>query len=198
MAQDLSPETLARQRRELETLDRLAQRFGRSLSGALSSGASSGRELTGVLDNVGASLAATLGGSLGSAASGALAQGMREAVRALSSAASLGSFGGLVPFGRGGVLAGGRVTPFAEGGVVAAPSYFPMARGLGLMGERGPEAVMPLSRGPDGRLGVRTGGGAATNVTINIAAGDVESFKRSEAQIAAALARAVARGRRGL
>ncbi|HEX8375387.1 MAG TPA: hypothetical protein VF606_09425, partial [Geminicoccaceae bacterium] len=103
------------------------------------------------------------------------------------------------PFGRGGVLSGGRVRPFATGGVVAAPTYFPMSDGLGLMGEAGPEAILPLRRGSDGRLGVAAGGGSgAAAVTVNIATQDVESFRRSEAQVAAGLARAVARGRRAL
>ena len=94
------------------------------------------------------------------------------------------------------------MTPFAKGGVVAAPSYFPLGRGLGLMGEQGAEAILPLARGPDGRLGVRSAGGGApgrpVNVTVNIAAAGADSFRRSEAQVAAALARAVARGQRGL
>jgi phage-related minor tail protein len=72
-----------------------------------------------------------------------------------------------------------------------------MANGLGLMGEAGPEAVMPLARGPDGRLGVRTGqGGTAPTINVTIQAADLDSFKRSEAQVSASLARAVARGRR--
>jgi len=93
----------------------------------------------------------------------------------------------------------GGVTPFAKGGVVASPTYFPLSGGLGLMGEAGAEAVMPLSRGPDGRLGV-AGGGAGGPVTVNIAiqTPDVASFRKSEAHVAATLARAVGRGRRGL
>src|SRR5699024_7824962 len=123
--------------------------------------------------------------------------GLQSAVQALTAAASSLSFGGdAFPFARGGVVAGGGVVPFAAGGVVASPTYFPLGRGLGLMGEAGAEAVMPRARGPDGRLGVRTAAGAAANVTVNIAATDVESFRRSEAQVSAALARAVARGRR--
>jgi phage-related minor tail protein len=100
----------------------------------------------------------------------------------------------------GGVIAGGQVVPFAQGGVVASPAYFPLGRGLGLMGERGAEAIMPLARGPDGRLGVRAAGAAERplSVTVNIATPDADSFRRSEAQVAAALARAVSRGRRGL
>ena len=83
--------------------------------------------------------------------------------------------------------------------MVAAPTYFPLGRGLGVMGERGAEAVMPLARGPDGRLGVAaSGGGRSVNVVVNIATPDADSFRRSEAQVSAALARAVARGQRGL
>lgn len=58
-------------------------------------------------------------------------------------------------FAKGGVFAGGHeVTAFARGGVVAGPTVFPFANGIGLMGEAGPEAIMPLARGPGGRLGV--------------------------------------------
>ena len=91
-----------------------------------------------------------------------------------------------------------NITPFAEGGVVSSPSYFPLGSSLGVAGERGSEAIMPLTRGSDGRLGVASQGGRSSNVTVNIAASDVESFRRSEAQVSSALARAVARGNRSL
>jgi phage-related minor tail protein len=90
----------------------------------------------------------------------------------------------------------GKVTPFAKGGVIAAPSYFPLGKGLGLMGEAGAEAVLPLSRGSDGRLGV-AGGGGAVQVTFNVTASDARSFVASEAEISAMLLRAVRRGTRG-
>lgn len=90
----------------------------------------------------------------------------------------------------------GNVTPFAKGGVIATPSYFPLAGGLGLAGEAGPEAVMPLARGPDGRLGV-AGGGGAVHVTFNVTASDARSFAASEAELSAMLLRAVKRGTRG-
>lgn len=88
------------------------------------------------------------------------------------------------------------VTPFAKGGVVAAPSYFPLGRELGLMGEAGAEAILPLQRGSDGRLGV-AGGGTSVNVTFNVTATDARSFAASEAEISALLLRAVRRGSRG-
>jgi lambda family phage tail tape measure protein len=60
------------------------------------------------------------------------------------------------------------VTPFAKGGVVGGPTIFPFANGIGLMGEAGPEAIMPLARGADGKLGVSAANGnSAPNVIIN-------------------------------
>lgn len=92
-----------------------------------------------------------------------------------------------------------NITPFAAGGVIGAPSYFPLAGGLGLAGEAGPEAIMPLSRGPDGRLGIAGGGAsAAATVTVHIATPDADSFRRSEAYLTGQIARAVSRGQRSL
>jgi phage-related minor tail protein len=88
------------------------------------------------------------------------------------------------------------VQPFAKGGVIAAPAYFSMGRGLGLAGEAGPEAILPLRRGPDGSLGVAADG-QAVNVTFNVTATDARSFVAAEAEIGAMLLRAVKRGTRG-
>ena len=91
----------------------------------------------------------------------------------------------------------GAVKPFATGGVIGTPTYFPMMDGgVGLAGEAGPEAIMPLKRGPDGRLGVSGGGG--NTITVQIATPDAESFRRSESYITGQIARAVARGQRSL
>ncbi|RAI44702.1 phage tail length tape measure family protein [Rhodoplanes roseus] len=81
---------------------------------------------------------------------------------------------GLLPNANGNVFAGGNVIPFARGGVVDRPTIFPMARGAGLMGEAGPEAVMPLRRTSDGRLGVAAQGGGGTTVIINNNAAGVQ------------------------
>src|SRR5262249_53739345 len=49
----------------------------------------------------------------------------------------------------------GHAIPFATGGVIGAPAYFPLSPGgVGLAGEAGPEAIIPLARGSNGRLGV--------------------------------------------
>ncbi len=119
------------------------------------------------------------------AVGGAVAQGIN----------SLAS--GLLPFAGGGAFSQGRVMPFAKGGVVAAPTSFPMRSGRGLMGEAGPEAIMPLARGADGRLGVQSaGGGRPVTVVMNITTPDVQGFQRSQSQVAAQAARALARGQR--
>jgi hypothetical protein len=103
----------------------------------------------------------------------------------------------LFPFASGGAFSQGRVTPFATGGIVSQPTYFPMRGGTGLMGEAGPEAIMPLSRGPDGRLGVRTQGAvAAPTIVMNISTPDAQSFQRSRGQIAAQMSRALGHGQR--
>lgn len=71
-----------------------------------------------------------------------------------------------MPNANGNVFSGGRVQAFANGGVVGQPTTFGMAGGgTGLMGEAGPEAIMPLARDGSGKLGVR---GAASNININV------------------------------
>lgn len=104
---------------------------------------------------------------------------------------------GMMPFADGAPFSQGRVMPFAQGGVVSGPVSFPMRGGTGLMGEAGPEAIMPLARGADGRLGVQAqGGGAPVNVTMHVTTPDVRGFARSQGQIAAELGRLVGRGMR--
>jgi phage-related minor tail protein len=104
---------------------------------------------------------------------------------------------GMMPFADGAPFSQGRVMPFAQGGVVSGPVTFPLRGGTGLMGEAGPEAIMPLARGPDGRLGVETRGGAPpVNVTMHVTTPDARGFSRSQGQIAAELGRLVNRGMR--
>ncbi|WP_068087677.1 phage tail tape measure protein [Polycladidibacter stylochi] len=89
---------------------------------------------------------------------------------------------------------------FASGGIINAPTHFNLPAGnSGVMGEAGPEAIIPLKRDKSGQLGVAgpaaMGGG---NITINISTPDVGGFHASSTQIAAMVARAAGRGRRGL
>jgi phage-related minor tail protein len=164
-------------RRELTEAERLSRGFGRALGDALEGGVVKGRSLGDVLRS--------LGGRLSQLALSSALKPFETAVGGLFANLTKGLLGG--------------VTPFAKGGVLAAPTVLTTGSApVALAGEAGPEAVLPLARGADGRLGVAAAGGGHGAITVNIATPDVESFRRSEAQVTAALARAVARGRRGL
>jgi lambda family phage tail tape measure protein len=112
----------------------------------------------------------------------------------------VGSVSGSVPaFANGGVFSGERVVPFAKGGVVSSPTAFSFGDRLGVMGEAGPEAIMPLKRGSDGKLGIGAASqSGAGNIIFNVHANDAGSFRKSEGQITSMLARAVNRGKRGI
>ena len=133
---------------------------------------------------------------------GVYSMAMRPVQNAFGAAIARGIAGfgqALMPFAQGAAFAQGRVAPFAAGGIVTAPTMFPMRGGTGLMGEAGPEAVLPLARGADGRLGVRAGAGSGdgpVSVTIHVATPDVEGFRRSQTQIAAEVARVLDRAGR--
>jgi phage-related minor tail protein len=151
-----------------------SQRFGSALTGALRSATAGGKGLEDVL------------------------RGLGNRLVDIALSAGLKPLQGLIGDAVGSAL--GSVTPFADGGVVRAPSYFPMAGGTGLMGEAGPEAILPLKRGADGALGVASAGdgGAMPQIVFNVTATDAASFRKSEGQVSAMLARSVMRGRRGL
>jgi phage-related minor tail protein len=175
-------ETSHNQMRELTLLTRT---FERTVLGAFRRGASEVKSFESALR----STALTLSSSI-----------LRSAIRPLTNeltkaAGSL--FGNLMNSGQSPAETS-NVMGFSQGGVFASPRYFPSNQGLGVMAEAGAEAIMPLSRGPDGRLGVAATGNAAPKIVMNISTPDAPSFLRSETQISAALARAVARGRRGL
>lgn len=176
-----------------QSLSRSSDSFGKSIVSAFSRGVVEGKRFEDVLRSVGRSMTDSLLKTALKPLQTGLSSLLSTGVKSLS-----GLFGGigLGDSGGGGI----PVAPFAEGGIVASPSYFPTGRGLGLMGERGAEAIMPLARGPDGRLGVRASGGQGRplNVVVQVSTPDADSFRRSEAQVSAAIARAVARGRRAL
>jgi hypothetical protein len=101
------------------------------------------------------------------------------------------SGGNVVPSAKGNIFSGGNVVPFANGGVVSSPMTFPMTGGkTGLMGEAGPEAIMPLKRGKGGKLGVvaENNGNVVINQSFNFSANGDESVKKIIAQAAPQIA----------
>ncbi|MBO6538952.1 MAG: phage tail tape measure protein [Rhizobiaceae bacterium] len=169
-------------RDELKLLQDLSASFGSQLTGALKAAAVSGKSLDDVLRRIALNLAGM-----------ALNRGLQP-LQSLAGSFFSSLFGGITGFAKGGVV------PFASGGVVNTPTYFPLGRATGLMGEAGAEAILPLQRSADGRLGVSAGGGGQKPVTVvfNVSTPDAGSFRKSEAQVSAMLARAVGRGSRGL
>jgi len=98
-------------------------------------------------------------------------------------------------FANGGAFSGGsQVQAYANGGVVNSPTNFPMSGNkMGLMGEAGPEAIMPLKRGANGKLGVQAeggGGGDVINIhqSFNFQANGDETVKKLIAQAAPKIA----------
>ena len=85
-------------------------------------------------------------------------------------------FSGLLGNAKGNVLQGGEVQKYAYGGtIVNRPTMFPMKNGMGLMGEAGAEAIMPLKRGSDGKLGVMSQGGGSNVVNVSVDAGNTNA-----------------------
>ena len=100
--------------------------------------------------------------------------------------------GEVVPSAMGNVFAKNKIVPYAMGGIVNKPTLFPMANGMGLMSEAGPEAIMPLKRGANGKLGVQSSGGVG-NIVVNVDASgsSVEGDSAQSEQFGRALAAAI-------
>lgn len=173
----------SRFRAEMEQASRMAAGFGRSITSALEGAALRGKNLSDVLRGLALDLSR---------------MALKSALKPLESGLSGLLDGALSSLGS--AFQGASVTPYANGGVIDSPALFPLGAGrLGLVGEAGAEAILPLARGPDGSLGVRGGGSAApVNITFNVQTPDAASFRRSETQIGAMVSRAVARGQRNL
>ena len=162
----------------LDGIDISATKVSKSLTSAFSSAIVSGKSFEQTLQSIGSNLTRM-----------ALNAGLQPLQNGLS---------GLVGSMFSGI-GGGSITPFADGGIVSRPTYFGSGGGLGLMGERGAEAILPLARDAGGRLGIATSGASSSQpIVVNVSTPDAESFRRSQVQITGALARAVARGQRGL
>lgn len=162
---------------ELRQINTLADGMSRTLTNAFRAAVSDGKSLNSVLGDIVLSFSN------------------------IALKAALQPVGGLISGFVGNLFAAtgpgfGAVQPFAKGGVIAAPTYFPLGTGTGLAGEAGPEAIMPLVRGADGRLGIAGGGSSGVTVNFNVTAQDARSFAASEAELSAMLLRAVRRGTR--
>ncbi len=175
-------------RARLQELETLGERFAGRLSRSFEEVALDGEGLRGVLQNLALDLSRLA---------------LRSAFAPLETAfasAFAGLAGGVQPFGGGGVVQRAMPVPFADGGVISAPVAFPLRGGrTGVAGEAGPEAILPLARGRDGRLGVQAeGGGGVINISVNISTPDIEGFRRNRGEIGAQIARAASRGQRNL
>ena len=178
--------------RQRTAMTRGANTFARAITAAFAQGATGAKSFDTVLKSLALRLSSLSVSMALKPAIGALFGGSNSALGGLFTGSSLGTTGATS-------AAAGSVEPHAKGGIIGTPTYFPMGRGgVGLAGEAGPEAIMPLARGPDGRLGVAASGSAAPNVTVNIATADADSFRRSDVYLTGLIARAVARGQRGM
>jgi phage-related minor tail protein len=183
--------TLDSQNAKTQALTISAGGFARAMTQAFSSSVSGGKQFDDVLKT----LALRISSLAVTAAFKPLTASLTSGISSLFSGLT-GSVGAAAAGVQANAL--GAIKPFASGGVIGAPSYFPMMDGgVGLAGEAGPEAIMPLARGPDGRLGV-SGSGGGNTITVQIATPDLDSFRRSETYVTGQIARAVARGQRGL
>lgn len=111
-------------------------------------------------------------------------------------------FGSMVAAENGTVISGGAIQPFARGGAMyTSPTMIPMANGnTALVAEHGPgEAVFPLKRMGDGRLGISAEGGRGSGggITVNmtVVTKDADSFKRSKSQISSEISRGISQAR---
>lgn len=181
----ISSAELQTMQKMLDQIDLSATRVATTLSKGFGAAIVNGKSFNETLASIGQSLARL-----------AIQDGVKLATQSLTH-----QLAGLLASATGDAMSGAaQISRNADGGVIASPTYFANGGAIGLMGERGAEAIMPLGRGADGRLGViaQNTNRQPVAVTVNIAATDVDSFRRSEAQLTGALARAVARGQRFL
>tara|TARA_R110002020_G_scaffold128335_5_gene287619 strand:+ start:9078 stop:11795 length:2718 start_codon:yes stop_codon:yes gene_type:complete len=167
-------EDLIRNReRELEAMEQQARTMGiiaQSVIGPLQNAL-----LSGDWDNIGEQIIRQLQASL---LAEALGQASKEFIKEFATATKQAN---------GGVFVGGNEIAFARGGVVSGATRFGMAGGrTGIMGEAGPEAIMPLRRGRDGKLGVASQGSGTVvndNRNITIQVRDDQGFRRTMRQL---------------
>lgn len=117
---------------------------------------------------------------------------------------SIGSLIALFGSANGNAFAGGSVSAFAKGGILGPngglldrPTFFPMAKGgIGIGGEAGTEAVLPLKRGANGKLGVQAEGGRGGGAVVNYAPTIYIDSRTDQAVVAQLVGAAVQQGQR--
>lgn len=104
----------------------------------------------------------------------------------------LGDAMGMAPNATGGVYTSPGLSAYSNS-IVSSPTVFPFAKGgapnIGLMGEAGSEAIMPLKRGPDGNLGVRAYGGSSAGGTAPVVNIHIDSDGNQQVQASGGLER---------
>ncbi|ETO41489.1 phage tail tape measure protein [Morganella sp. EGD-HP17] len=104
----------------------------------------------------------------------------------------LGNAMGVAPNATGGVYTSPGLSAYSNS-IVSSPTVFPFAKGgapnIGLMGEAGSEAIMPLKRGPDGNLGVRAYGGSSAGGTAPVVNIHIDSDRNQQVQASGGLER---------
>lgn len=195
------PGKMEKRRKSIDILGVSAAQFASAMTKAFTQATAGGKQFDDVLKNMALKLSSMAVTNAFKPLAKSFSKGLSSIFKDIFNGGDAG--GGEVSTGGDGVstfFAKGGIKPFATGGVIGAPTYFPMSGGLGLAGEAGPEAIVPLSRGPGGRLGVAMTGGAPplSNITVQIVTPDAASFRRSESYVTGQIARAVLRGQRSL
>lgn len=135
-------------------------------------GSSGGSAIGGLLGKAGDWISSLFGGSgiTGGTVAGVMTNGIANMVGTSSANGNVFSSAGLSAY---------------SGSIVSRPTIFPFAHGIGLMGEAGPEAIMPLARDASGKLGIRGGGHSITvNQYFSGAGSTPAEIRRSHAQSA--------------
>ena len=151
------------------------------------------------VDNMFASIKDTVATGLSNAIIGlidgtkSLAESLRGILKQVGAIAIQFGVKSLLGFADGGVFQQGKLMAYADGGIIGKPTLFPMANGMGLAGEAGPEAIMPLRRSSSGRLGVEATGTGFGSVVVNVDAtgSSVQGSQPNSAQLGKAIGAAV-------